>query len=177
MIFNINFILTVLIQVLCVFTFLTVFFFTYASKKEGEIVKSQVDFLTKDFLGTNIQLLPEDTKKVLLSKVNEIEADTSMNAKINKSNQEIKDKTYKLLAVAASVISFITLLSYLLKNKVSFFKDINLMSIFKETAIILFFVAITEFIFLEYFAARYISVQPNLVKAKILRNLATFYQN
>ncbi len=173
---NIDFILIVVVQVVCVFIFLTFFFFEYASKKEAEIIENQVDFITKDFLGTNIQLLPEELKQILLTKVNTLKADTSMNEKIIKSNNEIKDKTYKIIfGLSISVIGFV-LICYLLSFKFPYFK-MNLYHIFKETLIILFFVAVTEFLFLEYFAARYVSVQPNLIKSKIFKNLSLSYQS
>ena len=41
---NINFILTILIQVTCIFIFLTVFFFTYAAKEEEKVVTEQINF-------------------------------------------------------------------------------------------------------------------------------------
>jgi hypothetical protein len=171
--FNINFLLGVVIQVFLIFVFLTVFFFTYASKKEGEIVKNQVDFLTKDFLATELSLLPDSVKAMIAEKINTIEPDTSRNKTIEDSNNEIKAKTTKILVSLGVIIFVFTVASFFLSKKVEFFKNLNLIHILKETAVILFFVALTEFIFLEYFAARFISVEPNLIKSRIYKNLAT----
>jgi hypothetical protein len=171
--FNINFVLGVIIQVYVIFVFLTVFFFTYASKKEGEIVKNQVDFVTKDFLATELSLLPDSVKAMIAEKINTIEPDTSRNKTIEDSNNEIKAKTTKILVSLGVIILVFTATSFFLSTRITFFKDLNLIHILKETAVILFFVALTEFIFLEYFAARFISVEPNLIKSRIYKNLAT----
>jgi len=174
---DINFILLVIVQVLCVFIFLCLFFFTYASKKEGDILNSQVNFLINDIAEHNIHLLPNDKKQALLNTINGIKTDTSQNTQaaidIINSNNKIKAKTKKIILYLCIIVVLIISISYKFKNTgKTFFKNLNLKHIFKETGIIIFFIAITEYIFLNYFAAQYISVKPNILKAQVFENIS-----
>jgi hypothetical protein len=54
---------------------------------------------------------------------------------------------------------------------VSYFKNLDLPKIFKETAVIIIAVAVTEFVFLTYLGSKYTSVDPNGVKAHLIENL------
>jgi len=173
---DINFVLTVLIQVICVFIFLTVFFFTYAAKKEGEILTDQVNFIIRNLAGIHTNSLPEGLRKTVLDKINAINTDTpeirDQTKQIEETNKKIQDKTTKILIILAVIVILITAGSYLLRNKVNYFKGIHLSKILKETVIILTFVAITEFVFFKYFGAKFISVDPNTVKGNIFKKLA-----
>jgi hypothetical protein len=175
--------ITVLIQVLCIFIFLTVFFFTYAAKKEGEIVTNQVKFLIDNFIGESAALLPSHVKEVAAKKLNTIETDTPANReairKINESNDAIKSKTIKISLIFTMVVLAITILSLVLSKKTSlaFFKNIDMKNIGKETVIILIFVAITEFCFFTYLGADFVSVDPSIIKGRIFSNLANIFSS
>ena len=173
---DINFIINALIQVLCIFAFLTIFFFTYASNIEGEIVQNQVNFLLNDLAGIHLNSLPPNVKTMIKNKLNSIDVNTPENIKIGKDidgiNEEIKSMTYKILAVASFIVLGIVITSYILSQKgVTYFKNFHLQKIFKETVVIIIVVAITEFCFLTYLGRKYISVDPNLLKAHLFENI------
>ena len=60
-------------------------------------------------------------------------------------------------------------------SDIQFFKGLNLGHIFKETVVIALFVGITEYVFLTYFGAKWISVDPNVVKAHLFENMAKVF--
>ena len=175
---NINFILGIIIQVISVFIVLTVFFFTYATTVEGEVVKNNVAFMLKNIFGNNLNLLSDDAKETILQKIESIETDSpefkKVNDQIDASNDEIKKNafgTLKMLSIGAGVI---VLLSLILSKTtdIQFFKGLHLGHIFKETVVIALFVGITEYVFLTYFGAKWISVDPNVVKGHVFDNMA-----
>jgi len=178
---GINFILNVLIQVFAIFVFLSIFFFTYASKKEAEVVKDQVKFLIDSFVGNNLSLLPDETKDLIRSKINSIQTDTVQNMvtnmRIKESNDKIKNKTIDICTKAGIAISVIVVISLVLSKKVNYFKKLNLTKILKETVVILIAVAVTEFLFFTYLGAQFVSVDPNIVKAKIFENLSKAFKS
>ena len=69
---NINFILGIITQVITAFIVLTVFFFTYATTVEGEVVKNNVTFMLKNIFGNNLDLLSDDAKQTIQEKILEI---------------------------------------------------------------------------------------------------------
>jgi len=175
--FNINFIITVLVQVICIFIFLTVFFFTYAAKIEEQVVENQVLFISKDIVGIHLKSLEPETKEVLLKQVNNIPVDTPENKKIgdeiDKSNDQIKTRTRKIITILSIGVLLIVAITYFLSQRdYPFFKDLNLKTIFKETTVILLSVALTEYYFVRYIGSKYISVDPNRLKAHTLNNIS-----
>jgi len=178
---DINFILTVLIQVVCIFIFLCAFYFTYASKMEGKIVENQVKFLINDIAQHNLHTLPDDKKDILINKLNSIDSNTPENKiktdKIDASNKQLIDKTKKIGIILSILIVIMILISFYLykKGTIPFFKNLNLIPILKETGIILLFIALTEYIFVTYFAAEFISIRPNILKAQIAENISNSF--
>ena len=173
---NINFIVNVVIQVLCIFIFLSIFFFTYASKVEGEIVQNQVTFLVNDIVGIHLDSLPNAIKQILLAKINNIQVDTPENAQISQqidaSNSQIKMKTIKTLGTITTIVVVFVIVCVVLKNKgKAYFQKLNLPKILKEAGIIITAVALTEFSFLTYLGSKYTSIDPNGIKAHLVGNI------
>jgi hypothetical protein len=175
----INKLLSILLQVTCIFIFLTVFFFTYVSNEEKKVVENQIDFLIDNVVGANLNILPNEVKENILSKINNLSSSTTTdNDSIKKSNDSIRSKATKIITVLSIVVIVIFILSiYLNKTNVSFFKNLSLSAIFKETGIIVLFVGLTEYIFLTYFGSKWISIDPNVLKAHLFGNLAAGFSN
>ena len=178
---NINFILGIIIQVIAAFTVLTVFFFTYATSVEGEVVKNNVTFMLKNIFGNNLNLLSDDAKKTIQEKIDSIETDSpefkKVNDQIDASNDEIKKNAFGILKILVVMVAIVVVLSIILSKNtnIQFFKGLNLGHIFKETVVIALFVGITEYVFLTYFGAKWISVDPNVVKAHLFENMAKVF--
>jgi hypothetical protein len=178
---DINFVLVVLIQVACVFIFLSVFYFTYAKNKERDTVNAQVDFLIDSFNSTKFQILPNNLKQILLNKVNDINVNTPANAQANKNidanNNAIKTQVKNIIIKVVVGIILLCIVSVILskKTELDFFKNLQLLKIFKEVGIIVFFVGVTEFVFLTYFGSKFVSINPHVIKAQIAQNIATIF--
>jgi len=162
---NIDNIWGVVLQVSCIFIFLTVFFFTYTANEEKKVVENQVNFLIDNIVGSNINLLPNSVKQSILDKCDKLKSDNSQNESIKANNDSIKSKSIIIMIVLISIVTVITV--WLKYNNY-----IHLEKLLKETGLIVLFVAITEFLFLTFFASRWISVDPSLIKAHLFNNLA-----
>lgn len=174
-----SFLCNVIIQVTLIFIFLTVFFFTYAKNKEADVVVNNVDFLISSFLGDGkVGFINEADRKELKDKLLEEKEDNhemlESDQNVERSNKEIISKSIKTVRKVTVVVILIVLFCFLM-NKYgimeSFFKKIDFKDIFKESIIILFFVALTEFFFLNAIGVKYISIEPTKIKAQLIQNL------
>ena len=156
----------IILSVIFVATFLTIFYFTYVCKVENEIVEKQIIFLADNLYDETINYLPNDIKKRLKEnflKIN-IPDFSGIDDEISKKNKAIFTKTIYVLA-ALNVIGLIV--SFLIAKK----NDLNITNIILKNFLILVFIAGTELAFLKIFIVDYISVDPNKVKLQILNKL------
>ena len=162
----------ILLQVLFIFIFLTIFFFTYVNSTEKATFKTQMNIVIDDLvLDMNIRpLVPkgrEDIATILLYGYLELvrkNAEKSSDAddqKINDQNRHIRNKAFLLVGIATSVLLVIALGLYFTGHCLPF--QIHI----KEALIIVFFVAITELIFLTVITKEYWSVDPSQIRQKL----------
>jgi hypothetical protein len=171
--FYINFIIEIVLQVYCIFIFLSVFFFTYAAGIEKEIVINQVNFMVDHVYPSGLNLINPDIKSAIVNTVNNIPDNNSIqqNKLIEKNNQDVINSVINTAKIPSIVIGTFIVATFLLQYKYPFFQKIHILEITKNTAIIVGFVALTEFIFLTYFTRKLISVDPNLIKSKLIDKL------
>ena len=157
--------INVLISVLFISLFIGGFFFTYGAYIEGEVVKNQMKFLSLN-ISEYINLLGGNINKTINTKISElpeINLDEEDN-KVKESNSEVMST-----AIKANIgFTIITIISVYFLNKKT---NLNIPDLIIKNLIILFFIAITEYSFLTYFAANYISIDPNNVKYNIIKNI------
>ena len=179
--FNSGFICNVLCQVILFFVFISVFFFTYAALTEQRTVQNQLNFLVDETISPYLKLLcnidPNGLCKTLKDKINNLKPDTSADASVESNNKQVIIKTIIVLGIAiVTVLGIISLIWFISKQKNSgFFTAFNMKPIIIESLIILAFVALTEFIFLTYFGARFISIDVNKIKIALLTKLKAFF--
>lgn len=155
----------ILINVLFVATFLTVFFFTFVVKIEGDIVKDQVDYLVED-LSENIKLLPAEATTLLRHQLKTSQRPdmTKADEAVQKSNDEIFWSTIKIVGIALGV-------GLTGAFAASRYWNFSIMDSLKRNLIILAFIALTEYIFLMTYGRNYRSADPNHVKLVLLNKL------
>lgn len=181
---NSQFLCNVIIQVTIIFIFLSVFYFTYAKNKEADVVVNNVDFLLNNFIGQGkINFLSESTRSVIKSKLSNgtpspdaIKADNQ----VEENNDKIIKKTIMtVITVIVCVCCFVLFCFIMNKCKIlpNFFTNLKFKEVFIESAVILLFVGLTEFCFLTFFASKFISIEPNKIKAVFLRNLQSYSNN
>ena len=157
--------INVIISVLFISLFIGVFFFTYGAYIEGLVVKNQMKFLSED-IGGYINLLGDNINKKVKQKILEL-------PEINLDEEDNKVKENNLLVMkkainANSVFIVVAIAIVYYLNKTA---QLNISDVVIKNFIILIFIGLTEYVFLNYFAADYISINPNLVKYTIVENL------
>ena len=156
----------IILTVSIVATFLTIFFFTYASKIEEEIVINQMNYVTSELLDSVDIFIPDNLRKNLKSQINNLTPPDLSDAdnEAAESNKKVLMKTVKII-VPFIIISFgVTLW-------MSYKYDFSYKEILFETFLVLLVVATIEYLFLTKFAKYYISADVNFVKYKFISSL------
>lgn len=155
--------------VILIATFICIFFFTYVSKVEGEVVKSQMSNIVNN-LTNGLQILPDKDKGINLILKNLKAPDmSSADNDVEQSNNELKKKAAKIFG---TIVVVGVIIIYYLWSKHRF--DIKTMII--HSVIILVFVALTEFLFVTLVSKNYQIIDPNYVKYLIAKNLSEYSQ-
>lgn len=163
---------TIILQVVLIATFIGVFFFTYASKIEKEIVEDQMDYIVKDIVNNIKIFIPENKRKDV--------SDFIKNMTIPDMKREDKlvdDMNKGLLNKAVIVLSILVIVGVIAVYIMSIKYNFTLMPIIKESLIVLAFVGLTEFVFLRYIGKNYRSGDPNIVKYELINSFQKFAQS
>jgi ABC-type uncharacterized transport system permease subunit len=158
----------VLINVLFISLFIGFFFFTYGTYIEKKVVTEQMNFLSKD-IKNFFSLFGKNINDTITTKLNKmILPDLSHEDKIaRENNNKIKKQAFIVLLVLTLFILFIVYYNYTKYGN----NNYKLNEIISENIVILIAIGLTEFVFLTYFGARFISINPNIVKLTILESL------
>lgn len=171
--------LAIAIQIGFIFSFLTIFFFMYVQKVEKNEFKNQLEIIVDNFFDdvkdtneiVNIDNINvDDTIVITNGFVDLLEEKAKISSKkeedeIGQQNNKIKKKAKKYLIFTLSLIVIFAILLYFLQ----FCIPIKLY--IKEAIIIVIFVALTEFTFLQLIAKNYISASPNKIKGEIANKI------
>lgn len=160
-------VIKILINVLLISLFITFFFFTYATTIEKEVIVNQMKFLS-EHISNGINLLGPDLRNFIRQILSNIKTPDmeEKDKKVKDSNKIIINKVIKVnILFTLVMVFFILAISYRFSHKFDFFEVI------KQNIIILVFIAFTEFAFLTYFGARFISINPNDIKLNIIKQL------
>ena len=164
---SINGIANILIGLTLFSTFLCIFYFTYASKVENEILGIQIKNLV-DSLTENIEATPIDRNALLAIldnvKVNDLSA---ADAQVKSSNDALRCKAIIGFAIFGIVsIVIIAGLWYAYRFDLKTLLGVNLL--------LLMFIALIEVFFLNAIAKSYRSLDPNAVKKNIVDKIRGF---
>lgn len=169
---NSKFFGNILLHVALMATFLTIFFFTVASKIEAQIVKEQVDFVMDDIIGDAFQYIPSEQERTLLIDNLTTELPNKDDLKsVDEAVQKNNEKTFKtafnfLMIVVGTTLVLLIGMAIIFKWD---FQDIKFLLI--SGIIGLVFVAITEMTFLIVIAKNYISASPNLIRSQAIKTI------
>ena len=160
------FISYVTLSVILVSTFISIFFFTYVSKVEEEIVKTQMDNIVVNLIkDLNLWVSPE-FKNILRDSVNKMKSpETSQeDDEVLKSNNKLLIKSIKVFGIVFCIGIF---LIWCMWYKYRF----NIKEIVLYNLIMICFVALTYFLFLISVPKNYNIIDVNHVKYMFLVNL------
>jgi len=146
-------------------SFIAVFFFTYATTIEQDIVKSQTVIVINDLMQTINPLLSDNVKKQIYNNIKTSDmSDVDTNA--SNINNEIINNAYSHLIIIFSI-------AFLFVMVLSIAYNHNLYEILGLNLILLVLVALTEFTFLHFIPHKFITADTNWVRWKILTTLKT----
>lgn len=152
----------VVLHVILIASFIVMFFFTYGSKVEGEIVKKQCTAIVDDIMADVGVFLPANVQ-IPTSGLTAPDM-TELDEKVAVANRELMQRTLRLMSIVF-VVGFVIIVSMSIAFKFSL-KDLLV-----HNAITLLFVALTEFVFLTFFAKNYITIDASFIKYKALVSL------
>jgi hypothetical protein len=159
----------ILLHVIFITSFLVVFFFTYTSKVEGQIVELQSKNIVKDIVGDVKLLLPDDI-------IEEVNTDLLpyVNAPdMKEEDEKVKEVNNALFSVVLKFIIATFAIGMLVVFIISRYskESFGFGEIMMHNIIILFFVALTEYVFLDYFVKNYVTIDSNYIKYVIFKTL------
>ena len=174
-----NYIVNITLHVLILFTFLTIFFFVYASKLAKKSINKSLTSIVNDETKEFLNEIDEWDKKLdpnIYPSINWEEA-YKLSQKLKESSQdenpEIVKNNYKLKLFGIAMIAGLLLLFIGLYLYYRFFLnlDVNLGHIFIENIVIFAFIGAIEAYFFINIASKYIPVTPDFVATTVLERI------
>jgi hypothetical protein len=177
-----------LIQITIIFAFLTFFFFSYVSKVENTEFKHQIEFVVDSIYkrhsqeindNINSKKVDKDYIKAEIYGLIDLEEDKinktskSENEDIDNNNKKILDNS-KFYVIITAIISFIILSLLFIISYYMYGCYLPINSFVKEGVILLVFIFIIEFLFLNIIVKNYITANPNLIKNKIASSIIKY---
>jgi low temperature requirement protein LtrA len=159
--------ITVISNVLFISLFIGFFFFTYAVNIEKAIVESQMKYLSEEII-SKVKIFGIDAVSMFHTYISNVPKPVldDVDKIVEKENSSIKYKAlYANIAFTLVVVGLI----YLIYNNSD--KSFEIKDILIKNGIILFFIALTEYLFLDFFGSKYVSLNPNIVKYSIIENI------
>lgn len=156
----------IILNVTIISSFIGVFFFTYAATVEKEILEDQSKYIAETMANKVKIFLPEDVKQEIVNDLEE--PDLSKEDKdAEESNKELRNKALIVLGV----LFIVGILATIIVSKIG---NVGF-HIVKEAIIILFFVGLTEFLFLNIITRNYKVADPNFVTKQMLKSVRDVY--
>jgi hypothetical protein len=177
----------IIFQITLITIFLTVFFFSYVSNVEKNEFTSQINFtvnqiITDDEMRMLIpQNLTEKQKEDLsivisgaleAAKRKSVISLQSSIDDVNKTNSIIKTNSYKLIGYIVTGVVVLCLIVLTLGYCLP-----NLINQFNQAVFVVFFIGLTELLFLNLITKKYISANPNKIKATIASAIKEWIKN
>ena len=168
--------LKIIMQVFLVVTFLSLFFFLYVTTAEEEIFVNQINFVVdsmyQDFQSNMSKIVPPQgqsyLKQEILDIVNTYQPDNDTYASIKAQNQTVINQT-KQIVLLVGIILFSLIVSLMMLR---FCTDLTHQ--FFENVLVLFFLGMTEFLFLNLVTRNFLAVNPNSIKFYILSTIQKY---
>lgn len=166
------------INVLFIAILISVFYFTYGVTIEEVTIVDQMDILANDIVNT-FKLTGNTLNNNLNNYLNNtiltptyinnlaIEAGDSTSLA---ANIPIIKKVKNFISIFIIIILIMTVF-FVITKKIS---NIKIKNIIIEALIVLVFIGLTEYSFLTFFGAKFISINPNTVKMQVFKDLQKY---
>jgi hypothetical protein len=172
--------IAIFIQIALIFTFLTIFFFSYVNNVDKIQFNAQlniiVDDIIHDFKYQNIYPpgITQDTIIMILNgsldlaKYKVYKTSKEVNTNIKENNKKIFNKSIMILGIVISL----AILGIIIVRSIGY--CLPLISHIKEAIIAVIATAITEYFFLQIITTRYISADPNDVRKHLAESIKQY---
>ena len=156
----------ILIGLVLFTVFVSVFYFTYAAAVEGQVVTKQVNILVDSLVG--------DIGSFGVTIPPLVAPDMSA------EDLQVKQNNDALLAQATTTVGiFVGVVALVVVGLWAFQKyyiggEFDVLSIGLSNLVLIVFVGLTEYFYLTFISGNYQSMNPNAVKANILKNIVNF---
>ena len=172
--------INIIVSVVLISTFIPVFFFTYVSSVEKQIVKKQLENIVNELMSEVNMFLTYEQREVMKLMLNNMEMkDLSKEDKmVEENNNKLKKKSAMFFAVLISIASLIVGFLYfkngLTKDSAKDSKgdlSIFMKEIIGLNIVMLGAVAFTYFLFIRIVVANYSLVDSNFIKHVMLKRI------
>ena len=162
----------IILSVAFIATFLCIFYFTYVSKVEGQIVSDQMSSITVQLLDEVTVSLPKSYYPTIKSLVGVIKPPNMEAA--DKVASDSNNKIFQdVIKVIVPVITVAVIGTYMMSKKYEFsYTEILIQALLGTAA-----AGLTEFTFLKLFISKYMVTDVNFVKYKVLDALDAYVNN
>lgn len=161
-----HFISNVILSVAFAATFIGIFFFTYAKNVEKDVVVNNVNYTVDSLLSGITVLVNDNVKTILSNQVSQVKLGDMSGA-----DKEVDENNKKLLIQSAQILGTILVVSLVSTFMIAKYYDLDFTELIIQNLILLCGIGLTEFVFLKYIIANFISANPNIVKKKVLEML------
>ena len=159
-------VINVFINIGLISVFIGIFFFTYVSIVEKEIIQKQSEIITTDLISI---IKPYISSKDSIKLKNNLSAPnmSKEDKEAKESNDKLKNTAYNnmIFIFSVCIVSSLLLSIYFIKPEHNYIYTILI------NLVLLIIVGLTEYLFLKYILANYIIGDPNYVKYRILKSL------
>lgn len=179
----INIFCNVILQVSIIFAFLTLFFFSYVINVEKEEFEQQINFIVdniykryQDSFNNIYKQRNEENRnyiKLLIYGMIDIEQEKLKKDSI-KENEEIKKENQKIYQDSMYYVKLFLVISIVIIIGLTYLYDLSIKNYIYEAFILLFFIFIVEFVFLNIIVKKYITANPNSIKNKIASSIIQY---
>lgn len=156
-----------LLSVVLISAFIGIFFFTYASYIENQIVKIRSEEIINDLTNTVITITPKQDRE----EMNKVIAPYLIPPDLSQEDKEVEETNKNLEKRAFAFIATFFVIGFSVFLLLAHYYKFSAKRLIHKNLVILIFVAITEFCFLTFIAKHYITIDSNFVKYKILETL------
>jgi len=166
---RLSFSMNVVIHILILFTFLTVFFIFFVTKLTKDMFENEISHLIDDNMGGMIDNLDIETKQklILFTKVVPLE---KLIKKFDEPSEYVLEhnKWVKLSAITACIIGVVVLvlILYILYNTCG--QCIPLKHILMENAIVFACVGVVQYLFFTRVALKFVPAPPSLLVSSLI---------
>ena len=156
----------IILNVTIISSFIGIFFFTYAATVEKEIIEDQSKTIAVSMANKVKYFIPGDVKQKIINDLQKPDL-SNEDKDVEKTNKDLRNKAFFVLGI----LFIVGILATIIVSKIG---NVGF-HIVKEAIIILLFVALTEFLFLNIVTRNYKVADPNFVTSEMLKSIRQVY--